>query len=732
MKPNYIQKMISAILLLGLCVPFPAQKNLLPSSEDKSFAAEFSASAGNLAPEQTGVFSNTAPIMIPGIGGGLATNINVSGLPGTITRVTVTFNGINHGNPDDIDVLMVAPTGNRNLIVMSDAGGISDLTGTVLTLSDAASNLLTDEGFIGDGAQTFRPANHEGAGDAFNGFFGTTNSAAPSGGQTLGSQFGGINPNGLWSLYVMDDANPSVGGSIANGWSITIETNSVVNATDDAVDAQGCSIAHCSLREAVSDSPPGGLITFAPALAGQVITLAGTQISINKNLMLDASALPPRVSVSGNNFSRVFNVEAGAVVVMNNLIIANGRVVSTPSQPERGGGIQNNGTLTLENCLVTNNSATANAAFPTAFSSGGGIFSTGTLTLNNSVVRENQVVKNSADSTLLGGGIALSSFQPTVINNTRIQDNRIIGGASRNGGGIYNAGGGSLLVTNSSIDNNTSNGGLGGGLFNQTGSFILTNATIYNNSAFGGGGVLITDGSGLIVNSTVSANSATFTGGVTGGNLVRLRNSIVAGNTAPNAPDILGAISLGNNLIGSTAGNGSTVFQPTDITNPPTAGLGAFGANGGATPIVPLVPNSPAINAGNNCVLTNNCGDNFDLGFNLTTDGRGAGFPRQFGTSNIDIGAFESSVPTAASVSIGGRIFDANGRGAARTVVLLTNSAGETRAAFTNPFGFYRFADVPAGETYIVAPRHKQFGFAPQVLFVDGARDDLDFIAVAP
>src|SRR5256886_9092539 len=53
-----------------------------------------------------------------------------------------------------------------------------------------------------------------------------------------------------------------------------------------------------------------------------------------------------------------------------------------------------------------------------------------------------------------------------------------------------------------------------------------------------------------------------------------------------------------------------------------------------------LLPGSPAIDAGNNCVLTNSCASN-NLGVNLTTDQRGTGYLRQVGSA-VDIGAFET------------------------------------------------------------------------------------------
>ncbi|MDQ4121298.1 MAG: carboxypeptidase-like regulatory domain-containing protein [Acidobacteriota bacterium] len=87
--------------------------------------------------------------------------------------------------------------------------------------------------------------------------------------------------------------------------------------------------------------------------------------------------------------------------------------------------------------------------------------------------------------------------------------------------------------------------------------------------------------------------------------------------------------------------------------------------------------------------------------------------------------------PTAASVVVGGRIRTASGRGISSALVMLTNAAGETRTARTNAFGFYRFEDVSAGETYIFSVFHKRhfFADAPRMVFVAGELDDNDFAA---
>ena len=83
-------------------------------------------------------FSTTTPGGIPGVSSPYPSTINVSGLSGTITTLTVTLSGINHDRPDDIQVLLVGPTGAK-YVLMADAGGTSvAAVGVNLTFSDAA------------------------------------------------------------------------------------------------------------------------------------------------------------------------------------------------------------------------------------------------------------------------------------------------------------------------------------------------------------------------------------------------------------------------------------------------------------------------------------------------------------------------------------------------------------------------------------------------------------------
>ena len=85
-------------------------------------------------------------------------------------------------------------------------------------------------------------------------------------------------------------------------------------------------------------------------------------------------------------------------------------------------------------------------------------------------------------------------------------------------------------------------------------------------------------------------------------------------------------------------------------------------------------------------------------------------------------------VPTvAAGVTVAGRVRTTDGTGVRNAVVTLTDSNGNTRTAQTGSFGYYRFEEVEAGQTYIVSVASKRFTFTTQVVSVSDSITDLDF-----
>jgi hypothetical protein len=303
------------------------------------------------------------------------------------------------------------------------------------------------------------------------------------------------------------------------------------------------------------------------------------------------------------------------------------------------------------------------------------------------------------------------SFSNVVVNLDRMA---IDGNA---GGGIF-AAGVVMNISNSSISNNP-----GGGInCNNDATITLVNSTVSGNASDRGGGI-INFSTLKLINTTITNNTATIdSGGIRNHGVVMALNSIVAGNHAPTSPDVSGTFSShGNNLIGNLSG--SSGWTPADKTNQ-SANLAPLALNGGLTQN--HLPNtaSPAINAGNNCVTNNTC--SIPLLQPISFDQRGDGFPRQTGNA-VDIGAVERS--TLAVAGISGRVLTQSGIGVRGAFLILTNPAGESRFALTNPFGYYRFVSVPTGPNYNLAVSSKQFTFSPRTVDLNGDLTEFNFVA---
>jgi subtilisin-like proprotein convertase family protein len=200
----------------------------------------------------TSSFSNPTSIIIPATGTGATTGapsnpypstVSVSGISGTVSKVTVDLFNFNHTFPSDVDVLLVGP-GGQKLLLMSDVGGGTDAVNANLTFDDTAAAIGAT---VVSG--TFRPTNI-GTGDLLP-------APAPVGPypdpQQL-SVFNGLDPNGTWSLFVVDDVATDI-GNINGGWRLNITT------TDPA-----CCNSACTLN-----APSNIVVNNDPGVCGAVV-----------------------------------------------------------------------------------------------------------------------------------------------------------------------------------------------------------------------------------------------------------------------------------------------------------------------------------------------------------------------------------------------------------------------------------------------------------------------------
>ncbi len=84
---------------------------------------------------------------------------------------------------------------------------------------------------------------------------------------------------------------------------------------------------------------------------------------------------------------------------------------------------------------------------------------------------------------------------------------------------------------------------------------------------------------------------------------------------------------------------------------------------------------------------------------------------------------------TAAGVTVSGRLLTNLGRPVSRGTVSLTDASGNIRRAQTNTLGYFRFTDVSAGETYLIAATAKGYTFSSSLLSVMDQIADIEILA---
>jgi subtilisin-like proprotein convertase family protein len=133
--------------------------------------------------------------------------INVSGVAGTVTKVTVTLAGLSHTYPEDMDILLVGP-GGQSVALMGAVGGATPASGVTLTFDDEAAGQISEPITSG----TYQPSG------------GIVSMPSPAPVAPYGSALSVFNeqsPNGTWSLYVVDAAAED-SGNISQGWRLNI------------------------------------------------------------------------------------------------------------------------------------------------------------------------------------------------------------------------------------------------------------------------------------------------------------------------------------------------------------------------------------------------------------------------------------------------------------------------------------------------------------------------------
>ena len=547
--------------------------------------------------------------------------------------------GINNGYRSALTVIGSTLSGNSATGQFGSGGGIYGERNSTLTVREST--------FSGNSAET---------GGGIRSYGTLTLNCSAFSGNSAKREGGGIYSYGTLTVTggtFSDNSAEWDGGGIYSSGTLTVTGGTF---SDNSAERDGGGIyssgtltvigSTLSGNSAVSDGGgicnEGMLTVIGSTLSGNSAVWDGGGIYGERN-----STLTVRESTfSGNSATGQFG--SGGGIRNEGTLTLNCSAFSGNSAEHYGGGIYNSGTLTVTGSTLSGNSATGQLG------SGGGIYSAlnDTLTVIGSTLSGNSAVSD-------GGGICNEGML-TVIGSM------LSGNSAETGGGICSYR--TLTVTSSTLSGNSAEQ-KGGGIYNYRTSTV-TSSTLSGNSAGNDGGGIYNRDTLTVTGSTLSGNSATGQFGSGGGiyNFVGctlvVTNSIVSLNDASSRPNISGDLdgNSGFNLVD---------VDPGFLRNPSDGGNG-WGDNPD-TPHVDesanddygdlrILRDSPAVDTGNNALLPadtldlDNDGDTsepipFDLG----------GSPRIF-NGTVDIGAYEYqlSPPTGSVLIAGAKEFDGN------------------------------------------------------------------------
>ena len=545
--------------------------------------------------------------------------------------------------------------------------------------------------------------------------------------------------------------NDGNGGGILNAGTLTlmnctVTNNSVMGSTTPVGDGNGGGIDNSGSLTltscTVSNNRAVGGTAFLDAgfsRGGGINNRAGAILAVTNSTLSGNEARGGRSNQGGARpgaGGAIYN--AGTLTLAGSTLTGNAAVGRAAPEGGAGGGLggglDNAGTANVNGCYFTNNTARAGSSERSgAPADGGGINNRAgaTLTLTNSAVRGNTAIGGGGSQSgqpAAGGGI--KNLSTATLANCEVSGNTATGGSTRDfgaaageGGGLYSVG--TLSLTNSTVSGNEARGGwivndgaagkgAGGGILAE-GTLSLTNCTVTLNSAAGGRGLTSSaEGGGILFRGTGTARPINT---IVAGNAVRGNSNAGGANDTVSGPDLAGTFAtLGHNLVGKNDGAAASfpAGQPNGFADivgtsaaPVDAVLGPLANNGGPTLTHRPWPGSPAVEGGDNAVLS--------PPYSLTTDQRGTGFPRLV-NSKVDIGAVEADASAITldlqvvhgvvegidsfSVSVT-RTGDLNA-GDVTVDISVTDGTASARSDFKESYGTLRFASGEETKSFTI------------------------------
>lgn len=618
------------------------------------------------------------------------------------------------------------------------AGNVISNTATAIEVNGVLSaNTIIKGNLIGTNA-----AGTTDAGNNANGIFVTLGATATIGGRTAAERnvIVGSNQNGIRIAVAAS------GGELPNA---------IVEGNFIGVAADGATII-ANTNAGVLIDTPGNQIGGSASGAGNVISGngVGVRISTSSNIVqgnvigtdsggtldkgngigvflatgsansIGGTTAATRNVISGNTNSGISILNASGNLIFNNFIglTANGSAILPNGQD--GIFMDNSTGNIIGNSVSTGNVISGNGINGIALVRGA----------NNNFFQGNLIGTDVSGTIDLGNaqtGIQIGDITPVstgnTIGGTSPNLRNVISGNNNNGGIFLDSFAANTVIQNNligtAIDGTTALGNVGFGISINEDSNTIGGVNAGNTIAFNsaGGVVVASTGTG----NAIRANSI-FTNGTLNGHL---------------------GIDLGNNgVTNNDTGDGDLANNQQNfpvITDAGTNIVGTFNSTANATFTLDFYLNSVAD--------TSNFGEGKTyLGaMNVTTNGSGnATFTF---TPPITLPANEFVVATAtnasgdtsefsqnrqiagtlaANVNIQGRVLSNDGRAISKATLTLVEPNGNIRYAMTNPFGYFQFLEVPAGETYTLNVSSKTYNFIPSVFIINLNEEITDFTII--
>ena len=326
-----------------------------------------------------------------------------------------------------------------------------------------------------------------------------------------------------------------LGGAILNIKDLTVKESTFINNTPNTI-FNGVSAGgnlNLNIRTFTDLQNAIGLVTGTLTLNQNIAMTAKEAanftngITINKDITIDGKGH----TIDAKNLGRIFSIGEGFTVTLTNATLINGKA-------DKGGAIYNDGSLTLSDVKLSDNSAD---------SYGGAVFNNGELVVSDSVFDSNDIVNRGSASVDYGGAaiynwydgvltVSGSNFTNNIknykngdrlvgavatIGDATISDSYFVNNAGRWGGAITTSG---ALIAGDDVNTLTvsgstfkENGGLyGAGIFVWGSDFTVSDCVFDKNTAFGKGNMTPNNNNGAAIE--VTDTNKAIAGIITGSN----------------------------------------------------------------------------------------------------------------------------------------------------------------------------------------------------------------------